>query len=75
MEHDFDQKSNTDENKFKQSMTPIMRYVEGSYFGDSDIFMNIETKYMGSVEVSGRDATCFSTKNSLLFLMSRKILD
>lgn len=56
-------------------MTPIMRYVEGSYFGDSDIFMNIETKYMGSVEVSGRDATCFSTKNSLLFLMSRKILD
>ena len=46
--------------------TPFNMYVEGSYFGDSDV--------LGDLENEGRDGTALVDAESNLFVINRKTL-
>ena len=57
-------------NYSEQNLRVIVHYVEGSYFGDSDVFAD---KY--NLSTTGRDTTAISHQNTTLFAMNLSTLD
>ncbi len=59
----------------KITTAPFIKYIDSSYFGDSDIFMALENENSGKNEEKGRDDTCLASDNSTVFLMSKFSLE
>ena len=54
----------------EQNLKVIVQYVQGSYFGDSDIFAE---RY--NLSNTGRDTAAISHSNTTLFVMSLQTID
>lgn len=67
MEHEQKEKNTTDKKKF--SLKPIIQYVQGGYFGDSDIFAQI--KGIAPMYV-GRDSSAIADNDVSIFMMRSK---